>query len=101
MSSPPVPQGRHSQLEHTESVVEILTEFLFFDVGLQILIRGRQHTDVNLHLGGRTNRQERMAFENSQQFGLAIQRQLADFVQKQRPQVTLLEVAFMVVVGHR
>ena len=40
-----------------------------------------------------------MAFENPQQLGLAFERQLADFVEKQRAQVGLLEEADVVAVG--
>ena len=45
------------------------------------------------------DRQERVAFENPQQLGLAFERQFADFVEKQRAQVGLLEEARVVAVG--
>ena len=94
-----VAQRRQVQLEHAEPVVQVLAEPLVADVLLQVLIRGGDHADVDAHFLRRPDRQKRMAFENPQQLGLAFERQLADFVEKQRAQVGLLEEADVVAIG--
>ena len=88
-----IAQRRQVQLEHAEAIVQVFAKSFVADVLLQILIRGGDDAHIDADFLGRADGQERMAFQNSQQLGLAFQRQLADFVEKQRAQVGLLEEA--------
>ena len=94
-----IAQRRQEQLEHAEAIVQVLAKSLVADVLLQVLIRGGDHADVDVDFFGRADGQEWMAFENAQQLGLAFEGQLADFVEKQRAEVGLLEVAGVIAVG--
>ena len=99
MSSPRSRSGGQIQLEHAEAVVQVFAESLVADVLLQVLIRGGDDAHVDADFFCRADRQERVAFQNPQQFRLAFERQLADFVEKQRAQVGLLEKAHVVAIG--
>ena len=94
----PLAQRRYAQLEHAQPVVQILAEFLFGNVAEQVAVRGRDHAHVDLTSllapTGKNGCPSRMrsSFEPGQPH-------LADFVEKQRAQVGLLELADVVAVG--
>ena len=94
-----VAKRRQVQLEHAEAIVQVFAEAFVADVLLQVLIRGGDDADIDADFFGRADGQKRMAFENAQQLGLAFERQLADFVEKQRAQIGLLEEADVVAIG--
>ena len=95
----PLAQRRNHQLEHAESIIQIFAELLLADVVLQVLVRGGDDPHVDADFLGGPDRQERMPFQNAQQLGLPFEGHFADFVEKQRAQIGLLEIAGMVAVG--
>ena len=96
-----IAQRRQVQLEHAEAIIQVFAKSFFADVFLQILVRRRDHAHIDAHFFRRTDRQKRMAFQNSQQLRLAVERQLADFVEKQRARVGLLKVAHVIAIRAR
>ena len=93
-----VAQRRHEKRNHVEAVEQVLAEIAALDLLFQILVGGGHHAHVHLHGFGRAHRLEALLFERAQHLGLGAQAHVADFVQKQRAAVGLLELADLVFV---
>ena len=63
------------------------------DLGLQVLVRRRQHARVDLDPVGAADRLHRLFLQHAQHLGLRLQAHVADLVEKDRPAVGDLELA--------
>ena len=80
-------QARHVDRYDVQTEVEILAERPAAISSLQIAIGGRDHAHVHGHLVVAAHRPHFLFLQHAQQLGLQFQRQLADFVQKNRAAV--------------
>jgi hypothetical protein len=93
----------HFDAQDVEPVVQVVTEFPEPDLLLEVAVRGRDHADVHLDVGRSADASKRLLFEESKQLGLKGRRHLADFVQKHRAVVGLLQQTALLLprVGER
>jgi hypothetical protein len=82
-------------------VQQVFAEQVLLDPGLEVLVRGRDHSHVHLHRQLAANAIELAFGEHAQQARLQLWRHVADFVQEQRAAVGLLETAATQLVGAR
>src|SRR6202049_3107472 len=87
----PFAQWGNEDREHVQPVVKIGTKFLLIDHSLQIAVGGRDQAGIGAQ-GPRTSQAlELSLLQNAQQFGLKLERNLANLVQKNRPPVRQLK----------
>ena len=96
-----IAEWRQVQLEDAEAIVKVLAKAFVADILLEILICGGDDANIDGYFFGATDGQERVAFENSQQFCLAFERELADFIEEQRAEIGLLKKADVIAIGAR
>ena len=89
----PLAQRRHDDADHVEPVVEVLPEPALGDELLEILVRGRNHADVDLDRLRSADRLEAPFLQHAEEFDLRVERDVADFVQEQRPPRSGLKTA--------
>src|SRR5262245_58411423 len=92
-------ERRDIELKNGEAVVEVFAEAALADEFAQIAIRGGDDSDIDGDFFGPADWQEGVAFENSQQFGLAVERHLANFVKEEGAGVSLREEAGVIGLG--
>ncbi len=91
MSSGSFAKRRQRDRKDVEPIIQVGAESAFLHRGIEIVMRGRDDADVDLPRLRRANPFELAFLEHAQQLGLDVRRQVADFVQKQRPGVRHLE----------
>src|SRR5699024_7450001 len=84
-----LPQGRHLHPDDVESIIEILTKTARRDLLAQLPVGGGNHPHINDDRGIAAHALNLALLERAQQLGLKHQRQLSDFIKKQRPSVGL------------
>ena len=77
--------------KHAQAVEQILTESSFGCFFTQVAVGGRDDSDVQSPRLLFTNAFQFTFLQYPQQFGLQVQRDLADFVQNQRPAIGQFE----------
>src|SRR5262245_26670769 len=73
---------------------EVTTETARFDFLFQGQIGGDEQTEVNRHLTLTAQRKNTALLHTPQQFHLRLQRQIADFIEKQGPTFYELEISY-------
>ena len=86
-------QRRERNREDAQPIVQVVAEGAVGDRLAQIPVRGRNDAHVHLLGGRRADALEAPFLQDAQQLGLEIERQIADFVEKQRPAMGQLESA--------
>jgi hypothetical protein len=88
-------QGRHHDVDHRQSIVEVLTELTEPDHLAEIAVGGRHDAHVDLERPRAADPLEALLLEHAQELGLARQRHLADLVEEERALVGRLEAAHL------
>ena len=86
-------QPRQVDRDHLQPVVQVAAERAGRDRVFQVAVGGRQDAHVDLNRLVRADAGDLAAFQHAQQLDLRGQRHVADFVQKQRAAVGVLELA--------
>src|SRR5215813_3457060 len=76
-----------------QAVVEIAAACPLFDHLLQVAVPGGNHADINLLCPSAAQALKLVLLQYAQQLGLKIERNVANFIQKQRALVRKLETA--------
>ena len=90
---PPLSQRRQHQRENIDAVKQILSKLTVFDECGQIPMRGHQHAHIDAHRLFAAYALDFAFFKHAQEFGLHVQRHVANLVKKKRPVLCLLEFA--------
>ena len=84
-------QGRHLDRKDVQPIEEVRAERTCLNRFLQVSIRGGNHTNVHVYGFVASHRFKFPLLKNSQEFDLRCQRQLADFIEKNRAAVGKLK----------
>ena len=93
MSSARSRSGGSSQRENVDAMVQILAERALLDQFVEIAVRRHDHANVHRNGAIAADALHLALFQHAQQLRLHHQRHVADFVQKQRAVIGLLELA--------
>ena len=83
-------------MQHVEAVVQVLAELATRHRLLDRLVGGGQHADIDPHRSLAAHRTDLALLQRAQQFHLCQQRNLGDFIEKERAAVGLAEEALLV-----
>lgn len=78
----PGTQRRHLDTEDMQPVIEILAKTPFLDCAPEVNVRGRDHPDIDFKLARAPDPLNPPLLQKAQQVHLKIQRQIADFIEK-------------------
>ena len=95
----PLAQRRHHDLDHVETVEQVLAKTPGLHFGRQVLVRGADDAHVHRFFLRVAERPHAPLLNRAQQLGLHGQWQIADFVKKQSAATRGLEEAFTVLRG--
>src|SRR5690348_3319670 len=84
-------QRRRSDRKGAQALVEIFAELACLDALLQIAISGGNDADVEFDIALTTKALNALVLQEAEEFDLHGERQFADFIQKNRAVVGLLE----------
>src|SRR5215469_10587332 len=82
---------RRADLYHSEAIVQIFPEPLFRDRGSQVLISGRNYSDIDFAGSERTNTLNFLVLKCTEQFRLSAHRHVTDLIQEQHTLVCIFE----------
>ena len=86
-------------MDGVDPIVQVLTETTFAHQPLQVHVRGADQADIDRY-GLRASHADHAAvLEGTQQLGLKVRRDVADFIKEQGATVSLLKLACMVGVS--
>src|ERR1044071_5490301 len=88
-----IAQRRRRDREYLKAVVEIASKELVAHHLSQVAVGGGDEPDVNRNRPGSSQPLERLLLESPEQFGLQIERNVTNFIQKQGASVRHLEPA--------
>src|SRR5262249_47052870 len=91
-------ERRHVDLNHGEPVKQVFAELPRRDRLAEILVGGGHDSYFDVLRRERTDALDLLVLQYAQQFGLGIERHVADFVQKQRASVGMLEQTGLVTI---
>ena len=94
-----VAQWRNDDGKDVQAVIEVFAESPHRGHLHELAVRGRDDADVDFDLLVRADPLDGALLQNPQQFGLHRQRKFADFVEKDRAAIGLLEAPFPRLVG--
>ena len=94
-------QGQQRKADNIQAVIEILAEMSGIDGLLQVDVGGSQHPNVDRGAFARTQPHNLLFLQDAQQLDLDGQRQVADFIQKQRAAIGLFKPAGFCTQGAR
>ena len=96
-------QRRQRDRKDAQAVIQIGTKAALADRILQVAISGRDHAYVHLYRVAAADSFKLTFFKHAQELGLQVQRQLADFIEKERAAIRDLKTpaAFRVGSGER
>ena len=94
-----VAEGRDLQLDDSQTEVKVFAEAAIVDQVRQRPVSGGDDADIGLNLVGTAETFKGVPFQNSKQFGLAVEAHLADLVQEDRSMVSTFELAEMLFCG--
>src|SRR5690349_10087405 len=92
----PFAQGRQMQHDPLESKIQIFPEPAFDHATMKILVGGRDNSDIHGSGVGIADTVKRLFLKHPQEFALMIEAKIADLVEKKRPLMGQLEIAFPV-----
>ena len=78
-------------MNNRQAVEEIFAKTLFADFNAQVTIRGGHHSDIELARTYRSDWLDFMRLQDAQQLALHGERHLADFIEKDRAALGMLE----------
>ena len=78
-----LPERRDMDREHRNTVIEILTKLLLFDILEQVDIAGTDHPHIGIDLLGAADPSELILLKDTKKFCLKLIVHLGDFIQKQ------------------
>jgi hypothetical protein len=84
-----IAQRRHGHHHDSESVVQVSSKSPGFDLFLEISVRRRNDSDVHTSVFVFADAPNGASFEHAKQFGLQIERQLTDLVEKNGSAISL------------
>ena len=87
------------QLNHPQTVVQILPESFLGHHGPQIAIRRCDHAHVHFARRQRADAQHLLCLQDPQQLGLGAEGHIADLIEKQRATVGVLEQSCLILHG--
>ena len=90
---PALAQGRHVHRDHVQAEVEILAESALPVLDLEFAVGSGNHPDVDFHFLVAADRANFFLLQHAQQFGLHLERQFANFVEKNCASAGRLEQA--------
>ena len=96
---PAVAQRRNVNGKHLEAEEQVLAEPILAHRLTEVAIAGRNQADIDLHGSAAAQSLEGAILQHPQQFGLQLERELADLVEKQRAAIGDLEPSAL--PGHR
>ena len=79
----PLTQGRQLQVDHIQTVIQILPESSFFNQLFQMVAGCSDHSYVDMSILVTADRRDRVIFQNPQQLGLRFQFKITDLIDKQ------------------
>ena len=82
---------------HIQAVEQIFAEIAALDFFFEILVGGGDNADVHFNGFGGADGFKALLIQRAQQFGLGLERHVADFVEKERATIGLLQLADFVV----
>src|SRR5262245_48494646 len=91
-----LPEWWHLRHEAGEPEVKVLSKFSGGNLRLKVGIRRGHDPDIHGFLLRGAERQHAPRFQSAQQLGLQRQRHVADFVEKKRPALCTVEIAFLI-----
>jgi hypothetical protein len=86
-----LPQRRDSDWEDIEAIIQIRTKFFLLNQLPQILIRGGDHPHIDRNYAAASQPLDLLFLEDAQEFGLEFEREISDFIEKQRSSVGSLK----------
>ena len=89
----PVAQRRGNDRNHVEAIKEVLPESLLLDHFFQVLVGGRDNSDIDLNRPTPPHPLKGSFLYHSQKFDLKRETHLADFVEKDRSAIGKFESA--------
>src|SRR5215471_4644100 len=89
----PLAQWRDPDGKHTQAIVEVAAEPAFCDLALEILMCGGNDPYVYLPGVRGSDALEISLFQNTEELGLQLRREVADLVEEQRPSMRQFEPA--------
>src|SRR5438093_7839561 len=89
----PLAQGRQHDREHVQAVVEVVAEVAVGDHVRQVAVRGRHQAHVYPDRPRASQALKLLLLQGTEQFRLQLRRDIANFVEEQRPLVRQLEAA--------
>jgi hypothetical protein len=89
----PLAQRRQPDRHDVETIIKILAKFFLLNRLLEILVDGREKTDIATDNFGATDALKLSFLQDAQQLRLKVQRQLADLIEKQRAAVGQLKAS--------
>ena len=92
-------QLRQMHPDHIQPVIEILTETVLFNQGLQILVSCSDYSHIHLYRGMSTDPVELTVRQHPQQSGLGLGGHIANFIQEQCAAVGLLKASLTALCG--
>src|SRR6266704_2122009 len=95
----PIAQRRQMNFDGVQPEHQILSESALGYVGIQVGIRSRKQTHVNLPRLRRSHPLKLSGLQDSQEFWLQIERHISDFVEKQRAAISQLEPPHAIRLG--
>ena len=98
---PTLPQSRKSDMHSIDSVIEVLPKPTFPYQLLQVHIGRADEPDIHRDSLASAHPHYAAALDYPQQLGLQMQRNVADFIQEQRPAIGLFKLAYVIRVRIR
>src|SRR5580700_7477429 len=95
----PLPQWWHGDSDHVEPVIKILAKPALRHQLFEILMRCRDHADVDLNGLRATHRLEAPLLKHAQQLDLNLERNIPDLIEEQRSARGSLKAANAVAVS--
>ena len=93
---PALPQGRQGDVHGIDAVIEVLAEKSLADHSLQVLVSRTDEADIHGSSFRAAHAYHAAVLGHPEQFSLQMKRDVAYFVQEERPAVGLFELAGMV-----
>ena len=85
--------------ENVEAVIKVAAESALADEFGKILVRGGDDADIHALRAVAAEALEFLFLQNAQQFGLEVERKVADFIKKERAAVGQFEAADLLIDG--
>src|SRR5262249_13611989 len=92
-------QRRDAHADHREPEIQVLAEPSLVDLALEVAVRRRDHPHVDTTRLRLADTADLTRLEGAEQLRLKLERELADFVEEDRPPVGRFESAHAITVG--